>query len=483
MTEEFQERPLPLRAGESGTPLTAVDIAWLRMDDETNLMHIHGVLPLAGEITWEQAAKPFAERLAKIRRFGQRIARDEAHGGRLVWADDAEFDLHRHLVEERLPEPGGDAELAAAIESQLARPFDRTHPLWEFRILHGHRGGSVLFGRVHHVIGDGVALMLVILALTDLTRLGPATVDPPRDPGAGVVNPFLELMLRPAAEGFAAVQAALEKVMPETLRLMLSAVEGFAQVHPVLRGIGAGGALGRLIARPSDPLTPLKGKLGVEKRVAWTERIPLEDVRQVGRQLGGTINDVLNAAMAGSLRRYLTQYGTPPEALGLRAAMPVNLRPLAEMAEMGNRFGLVFLKMPVGMADPLRRLEELRRRSLALKRSAEPLVVYTLLQAAGALPEFVHSALLAIFATKATAVFTNVPGPRQTLYFAGQAVRDLFVWVPQAGHLGLGVSILSYDGHVRMGVGTDAGLVPDPQRIIDGFHAEFEALTAAAARS
>ncbi len=198
--------------------------------------------------------------------------------------------------------------------------------------------------------------------------------------------------------------------------------------------------------------------------MAWTERIPLEEVRQVGRQLGGTINDVLNAAMAGSLRRYLMQYGTPPESLGLRAAMPVNLRPLEEMAEMGNRFGLIFLKMPVGMADPLRRLEEFRRRSTALKRSAEPLVVYSLLQAAGALPEFVHSALIAIFATKATAVFTNVPGPRQTLYFAGQTLRDLFVWVPQAGHLGLGVSILSYDGNVRMGVGTDAGLVPDPQR-------------------
>ncbi len=210
--------------------------------------------------------------------------------------------------------------------------------------------------------------------------------------------------------------------------------------------------------------------------------IDLDEVRTVGKQLGGTINDVLNTAMAGALRRYLLQFGTPPPSLGLRAAMPVNLRPLAEMAEMGNRFGLMFLKMPVGIADPLARLEEFRRRSAALKRSAEPLVVFSLLQAAGYLPQFIHSIMLAIFGTKATAVFTNVPGPKQTLYFAGQALTDFYFWVPQAGHLGLGVSILSYRGGVRMGVGTDAGLIPDPERIIDGFHAEFEALSKAASR-
>jgi hypothetical protein len=150
------------------------------------------------------------------------------------------------------------------------------------------------------------------------------------------------------------------------------------------------------------------------------------------------------------------------------------------MADMGNRFGLIFLKLPVGIEDPQRRLEELRRRSAALKRSTEPLVVYSLLKAAGTLPIQFHRLLLAIFATKATAVFTNVPGPTRTLYFAGQALRDIYFWVPQAGHLGLGVSILSYDGGVRMGVATDASLVADPGRIVDGFHAEFEALQRAA---
>ncbi len=491
--ERRYRQPQPLRRGEEGTPLAAVDIAWLRMDDATNLMHVHGVLPLAGEITWEQAAKPFAERLAKVRRFGQRVARDESNYGALVWTDDAHFDLHRHLVEERVPPPGDDAALAATIEKHLSQAFDRAHPLWQFHLLHGHRGGTVLFGRVHHAIGDGVALMLVILAMTDLTRHG-AGVGHIEHPGHGgphghgghrteIVNPFLELLLRPADESFGAVKKALEKVMPETLRLMLAPVEAYERVNPVLRALGSASAFAALLASPSEPETPLRGELGVRKRVAWTACLDLEEVRDIGRRLGGTINDVLNTAMAGSLRRYLLKFGTPPESLGLRAAMPVNLRPLSEMAELGNRFGLMFLKMPVGIADPVKRLEEFRRRSAALKRSAEPLVVFTLLQAAGYLPEFVHGAMVAIFGTKATAVFTNVPGPKQTLYFAGQALTDFYFWVPQAGHLGLGVSILSYNGGVRMGVGTDAGLIPDPERIVDGFHAEFEALSKAASRS
>jgi hypothetical protein len=185
---------------------------------------------------------------------------------------------------------------------------------------------------------------------------------------------------------------------------------------------------------------------------------------------------VLNSTMAGALRRYLGRDGTPPESLSLRCATPVNLRPLEEMAALGNRFGLLFLPLPAGMADPLRRLEELRRRSAALKRSAQPLMVFSLLALAGRLPDAAQDLLIRVFGAKATAVFTNVPGPKAALHFAGHEVRDFFFWVPQSGRLGLGLSILSYRGEVRLGVATDAGLVSDPERIVDGFYAEWEAL-------
>jgi diacylglycerol O-acyltransferase / wax synthase len=203
----------------------------------------------------------------------------------------------------------------------------------------------------------------------------------------------------------------------------------------------------------------------------------VEDVKLIGSALGGTINDVLVAAVAGGLRRYLEDRGHEPHAaLSFRAVMPVNLRPLEKMSDLGNQFGLIFLSLPVGILDPIERLTELRRRATALKRSTEPVVVYWILRAMGITPHFIQKLVVRIFATKATAVMTNVPGPRQVLFLAGAPLQDLFFWVPQSGRVGLGVSICSYAGHVRLGVGTDAGLVPDPEGIVKGFHDELAEL-------
>jgi WS/DGAT/MGAT family acyltransferase len=319
--------------------------------------------------------------------------------------------------------------------------------------------------------------MTVLLALTDLTPAGPGHAPDPAELETADANPFLDILLRRGRESFEAAKRHCQEVMPELLRLMIAPVEAYARVNPVALGVGASGSLARLVARPSDPASPFKGPLTTGKRVAWTDRIALDEVKRIGKALGGTVNDVLNTAMAGGLRRYLAcEGGEAAAAVEFRAAMPVNLRPLENMADLGNRFGLIFLKLPVAIADPLARLAEFSRRSVALRGSTEPLVVLRLLQAMGALPEWVHSTMLSIFQSKATAVFTNVPGPRRTLYFAGRAIRDVYFWVPQAGRLGLGVSILSYDGGVRMGVGTDAGLVPAPGRIVDGFHRELDAL-------
>jgi len=470
---------LPLAPGERGQALTAVDRTWLRLDEPENRMHVHGVMVLDGDISAEEVAGRIGERFAVIPRFHQRIATD---GGRLVWADDADFDIRRHVVGEALPEPGDDAALAAAIERYLHRGFDRAHPLWEFRIFSGLAGGgTAVFGRIHHAIGDGVALMVVMLALTDLSPTGPPTVEAGGSLGQAALNPFLELLTTGGAPALAAARKAAEQVMPETMRLLQAPAEAFARLGALGRAAGSSAALARILGSRSEPATPFKGALGIEKRVAWTESIPLADVKRVSGALGGTINDVLNTAMAGGLRRYLARHGSLDESFGFRCVMPVNLRPLDELAALGNRFGLIFLRLPVGIVDPLRRLEETRRRSAALKRSAEPLLVHGLLDLAGRLPLAAQNLLVRVFGAKATAVFSNVPGPRETLWFAGRAIRDFFFWVPQAGRLGLGVSILSYAGAVRMGVGTDAGLVPDPERIVDGFRAEWDALLDAAA--
>lgn len=475
--------PLPLRRGERGAQLAPIDRAWLRMDEPANRMHVHGVLVLDGDVSRETVAEILGERFARIPRFRQRVADDL--GGE-VWVDDAEFDIARHVVEQQLHAPGSDRILATAIERHLHEGFDRAHPLWTFHVLRGYQHDkTAVLARIHHTIGDGVALMMVLLAMTDQAGSGRSHTAH----GAGhshrhaVQNPFLEILAGGRGAALKAARHAAEQWAPETLRLMLGSAEAYAALGLAERTVGSALAMTRILATFNEPATPFKGELGVPKRVAWTERYALDEIKSIGKALGATVNDVLNNAMAGGLRRYLARDGALRESLTFRCAMPVNLRLLPEMAALGNRFGLVFLDLPVGIEDPLRRLAALRRASESLKRSAEPLMVLSLLDLAGRMPSVVQELLVTIFGAKATAVFSNVPGPSTTLSFAGHPMSDIFFWVPQAGRLGLGVSILSYDGRVRMGVGTDAGLVPDPERIIDGFQAELDALQAAASRA
>jgi WS/DGAT/MGAT family acyltransferase len=457
----------------SREPLSSVDFAWLRMDDPTNLMHINGVLVLDQPVDLERLREIIERRLLVIPRFRRRVV--VPRKGRPYWEDDPDFDISHHVSRLALPDPGGDEELKRAIEGVISTQFDLSRPLWEFRLLDNFRGGSVILGRLHHCLGDGVALMLVLLSMTDRT----AEADPT------VPNPFSSLYTRsqPGHLDLATIRRLAEEIMPDGMRLLLHPAEAFRSAKRWLTGPVATGTFGRLLLRRPDPRTVFKGPLGVPKKVSWSEPLPLAEVKAMGKALGGTVNDVLLSAMTGGLRYYLEQHGKPTVDLNFRAAMPVNLRTMENMDQLGNQFGLIFLSLPVGIADPRERIAELGRRARSLKRSLEPVVVFRILDALGLVPEQIQRMVVSIFATKATAVMTNVPGPRETLYLAGKPIEDIFFWVPQAGRVGIGISICSYAGRVRLGVGSDAGLVPDPDVIVEGFHREFEALRQLAGRT
>src|SRR5260370_10505930 len=241
--------------------------------------------------------------------------------------------------------------------------------------------------------------------------------------------------------------------------------------------------LGRLVMLPPDPATVFKGALGRRKRAAWSKPVPLDDFKAIGKAYGATVNDVLVATATGALRRYLERRGDPTTGLSIRASVPVNLRPLDQAHKLGNSFGLVFLTLPIGIVDPVRRLRAIKKEMDELKRSPEALVAYGLLNVLGLAPVEVERLGLRFFGSKATAVLTNVPGPREPLYLAGHKLHKVMFWVPPSGHLGLGISILSYAGGVMLGVAPDAGLIPDPERIVEGFKVEFEALRKAAGRA
>jgi hypothetical protein len=234
--------------------------------------------------------------------------------------------------------------------------------------------------------------------------------------------------------------------------------------------------IGKLALMPADSPTRFKGKPGTVKRVAWSEPISLAEIKATGKALGCSVNDTLLAAAAGALRGYLMAKGDVVNGAEIRVMVPVNLRAPNDSGDLGNRFGLVALELPVGIENPLARLYATRARMAALKGSYQALLTYALLGAAGMAPGFVEEQLLRLLAGKTTAVMTNVPGSQQPRYLAGQSIDQQMVWVPQAGDIGMGVSILSYNQRVQLGVITDKGMVDDPQNIVDRFADEFEKL-------
>jgi WS/DGAT/MGAT family acyltransferase len=185
---------------------------------------------------------------------------------------------------------------------------------------------------------------------------------------------------------------------------------------------------------------------------------------------------VLQAATAGALRDDMLERGENVEGMTLRATVPLNLRPLEHAKKLGNHFGLVFLDLPVGEPNPIRRLEHVAECMNQLKNSRQAIVAFGLLAALGMAPTPLQAIALEMFSRKATAVATNVPGPQQPLYMAGCTLREMMFWVPQTGSIGIGISILSYNGQVHFGLIADAKLIPDPHAVIRRFGPEFDKL-------
>ncbi len=190
--------------------------------------------------------------------------------------------------------------------------------------------------------------------------------------------------------------------------------------------------------------------------------------------MNATVNDVLVAAVSGALRKYLQAKGDPVKSGDMRAMVPVNLRNPKEGMKLGNQFALVYLNLPVSLIRPEERLIAVKRQMDVLKSSPEPMIVYQLLNLIGMLPGAIAEQATTWFSTKASTVLTNVPGPRQTIYFAGKAMKRIIFWVPQSGQIGLGISVISYAGTVSLwGLLLTKGLTPDPERILEAFKVEF----------
>ena len=374
------------------------DAAWLHMEDATNPMVVNGLLELAAPLATAQVIGLLAEHVAPIPRFRSRVVEPRGGVGTTRWELDPDFDLDRHVVHVELGDDAGEDELRAFLGRTVSTLLDRDRPLWKVFVIDRPGAGSTLLYRVHHAIADGFALLGILLSLCDAA---PKTPDPP-------------------------APRATARRAPRAFDHAL--------------------ALARVTTLPADPRTALKGLLTTEKRVAWCEPMALGEIKAIAHVRGATVNDVLVAVVTGALRRYLLRAGGSGSAVEVRAMVPVNLRSPGEALTLDNRFGLVVLALPLGVADPGARLDEVKRRMDRLKASPEALVTHGILRVMGHVPRRVEDFGVRFFGKKASLVLTNVAGPREPLKIGGVPISRLMFWVPQSGRMGLGISIFSYGG-------------------------------------
>jgi diacylglycerol O-acyltransferase / wax synthase len=450
--------------------MSGVDTAWLRMEHPTNLMMIVGVMMFREKLEYKKLEATLQQRFLTYRRFKQKAVQDPTGAW---WETDKNFDLKNHLKRAKLPGKGTKNDLEDYVSQMASEPLDFTKPLWQFHLVENYEGGTAFVTRIHHCYADGIALISVMMSLTgdspetSLSKPKPAAKRP-RDE-----MDFWTSVTKPMASVWSGAMKLTRGIVEQGLEI---AKDPATMREFATKGMELAEELRKIAMMTPDSPTRFKGNLGRTKRVAWCDPLSLGEVKVIGKALGCSVNDVLLATAAGALRDYLEKNGDEADGVELRAVVPVNLRPIEKAGELGNQFGLVFVDLPVGEEDPLERLKLVQARMRELKGSAQPVVAFVLLSAVGMGPKILQDQIGALIGRNATAVMTNVPGPQKPLYFAGCEIDEIDFWVPQSGGIGMGLSILTYNGKVQFGLITDSGLVPDPHKVINQFADEFEKL-------
>ncbi len=436
---------------ETRRTMGGADAMWLHADRPNHLMVIDGIMWTEQPLDWDLMRGIVQERLVDLYPvFRQRPVEATRPWDLPAWEDDPDFSLDHHLHHATLRRPGGDKQLRAFLQKRVSRPFDRSRPLWEAWVIDGYGGGSVLFSRLHHAMADGMALAEVMVSLTDAT---PDGHDPGPIPGArphggsgGLVSTATG-MLRSGLSLPATIPVTALKSLAVTRKLLLDVL----------------------------PATLLSHEPGVDKVLTWSHPQPLAEVKAIGRATGTTVNDVLIAALSGALARYLMTFDESVDHL--TTMVPVNVRHPGEPLPryLGNKFALVMLHLPTAEMSVRQRLDEVHGRMEHIKHSPEVFITSAVAEGIGHL-HVIDKPLVDFFAGKAIGVTTNVAGPREPRYLAGVEVAGILGWVPGSGGQTLGVCILSYADTVRIGFKVDAATVPSPERLVEFFEAELDAL-------
>jgi WS/DGAT/MGAT family acyltransferase len=438
--------------------LSPLDASFLELEeaDESAHMHIGWVmifdpLPEGGEPSLRVLRSQTAERLEALPRFLCRLSSPRVGRFSLPsWEPDPDFDIATHMRHASLPAPGGEAELLEWLGDFYSHRLDRAHPLWETTFLDGLCDGRwALATKVHHCLVDGISGASVASTLLD--------AEPNPAPG----SKGFTAALGPPVEDEQVERGTISKL----LGVVGSGVDAVRHPRKLASGLSRSRGLAEMIVREEvigAPHTSLNEPIGGTRRLAAVE-VPLEDIKGVKRELGGTVNDVVLAATASGLRRLFEHRGEGSDVESVRAMVPVSVREASEKLALGNRVSSLFVDLPIAEPDPLLRYRETVRVARELKSGDQAASTETLIEVAGAAPPLIHSVVVRLAFTPRlfNLTITNVPGPQVALYSLGASLRRIIPLVPIFSGHAVGVAAVSFDGFLTFGLNADRATVPD----------------------
>lgn len=438
--------------------LGPLDSAFLRLEDERTSLHIASVAIFEGPPpSYDEFFEQLQGRLPL--RYRQKICEAPFRLTRPIWVDDPRFDLRYHLSHTALPPPGTEEALRRLVGELMSTPLDRHRPLWETWVVEGLEGDRwALVSKVHHCMVDGITGTDLLTLLLDETperhAALPRSAVPAREPSTLRLTLFrLGVWLRrPVVEIRAATQLLRH---PGDL-----ALESAKTVK---------GALGWARVLPPAVGSSLTGPLTTHRRWSWASTSS-EDVANIRAALGGTLNDVILAAVTAGFRDLLRSRGEVPDRRAVRSLVPVTVRREDEHA--ATRVSAIVAQLPVDLGDPLERFMAVRAELDRLKRSGEAAAGAVLTELASYVsPGLLAAGLAAVFRLpqrNIVTVTTNVPGPSRTLYAAGRRLLAVFPYVPIADRVRIGVATTSYEGAITFGLTADYATTPDIEVLCAG---------------
>jgi diacylglycerol O-acyltransferase len=455
--------------------LTGLDSSFLHLEHDATHMHVAGCMVFDGQApAYDDLVAQILSRLHLVPRYRQRLAFVPLNQGRPVWVDDPHFNVAFHVRHTALPSPGGEDQLKRLCGRIFSQALDRSRPLWEIWLVEGlAEDRFALLSKTHHALVDGISGVDIATVLFD------ASPDP-----LPIAPPDHEWIPRPLPTGAQLLaEALLERatVPTEIVRGVRATLRGPRHVAARLgRALGGVGAVARL-ATASAPDSPLNVRIGPHRRFTWV-RGDLAQFKGVKNALGGTVNDVVLAAVAGALGRYLRVHGQDTEDTVLRAMVPVSVRADVERGALGNRVAAMWAPLPIGLEDPVQRLLTISREMEGIKDSGQAVGAQVLTELTGFAPPTIMAQAARLQARQRmfNLVVTNVPGPQIPLYLLGRQLDAMFPMVPLAANQALGIAIMSYNGQLNFGLNADYDALPDLEALADELRASTDELVAAA---